>query len=267
MLEYDTPESSVVFCNWKNHDLLVNFVESLLASLTVKTEIFANLNEASQESIDFLEQKGVRYVANKDNLGTAAVDQVTHLLTAETVATINDDEIPYFGWQTDLITLQHIFWPCCPSVTCVEPQHTGNNMVVADDCGHILDPATYTKYITRCQEGAYYRPSRLGYQHPTLYSTEAWKAIGGYSCGLPFDYFGLAGYCLDDYFNYKMKKYLGEDTKFIVSGSSFCYHQISHTTKQLPPEVKNFDAHSKFVQLAGQSTQEFRRSINWGKEI
>jgi hypothetical protein len=140
-------------------------------------------------------------------------------------------------------------------------------MVISDNCGHILEDNTYNEYIANCQSGKYYRKNRFGYQHPTLYSRYAWQSIGGYSCGLPFDYFGLAGYCLDDYFNYKMREYLGENTKFIVSGKSFCYHQISHTTKQLPPEVKNFDAHSKFVELTGQSTQEFRKSINWGQEI
>jgi hypothetical protein len=264
---YIDPEFSIVACNWKNTELLKVFIEGLINSLSLKTEIYINLNEADQNSIEYLNEVGIKFVAHSDNKGTAAVDCLTPLLKSEWVSTINDDEIPYLGWQDSLKELVSRYWPCCPSVTCVEPEYTGNPMVIADNCGHILHKNTRSNFISQCDSGVYYRKNLFGYQHPTLYLTEAWKAIGGYSCGLPFDFFGLAGYCLDDYFNYKMKQFLGKDTKFIVAGDAFCYHQVSHTTKLLPSSIKNFDAHSKFVELTGISTQEFRQSINWSNSI
>lgn len=265
MLDYDLPEVSVVACNWNNTPLLKVFINGLLNSLTVKTAIFINLNEASQESVDFLNEKEIKFVANEANLGTVAVDQLTHLVKSKWIITINDDEIPFIGWQDDLLSLAINCWPCCPSVTCVEPEFTGNSMVVANDCGHILEKDTPLKFNLACESGIFARHDRFGYQHPTLYITDIWKSLGGYSCGLPFDHFGLAGYCADDYFNYKMRQFLGERCDFVVSGRSFCYHQVSNTTKRLAPEIKNFDAHSKFVQLTGISTQQFRESIRWGK--
>jgi GT2 family glycosyltransferase len=268
MLDYQNPEYAVVACNWKNAELLTIFIDNLLLSLSAPTEVYINLNEASEECIEILESRGVRYIANPNNLGTAAVDLLTPMLKAPWIFTINDDQIPYFGWQDNLRKIAADNWPCCASVTNIEPEFTNNPMVIADDSiGHILELETPKIFRSRCDSGVYHGNNIVGYQHPTIYRTDVWKSVGGYSCGLPFDYFGLAGYCLDDYFNYKVRQYLGPKTNFIVSGKSFCYHQVSNTTKRLPPNIKNFDAQSKFVELTGITTQTFRNSIGWGGAV
>jgi len=267
MLDYVNPEYSVVACNWNNAPLLERFIDNLLLSLSSLTEVYINLNEATEESIGILESRGVRYVVNLENLGTAAVDLLTPLISSPWVFTINDDQIPYFGWQEDLKKIAVNNWPCCASVTNIEPEFTNNPMVIADSLGHVLDLDTAIAFGNRCISGIYQGKNIRGYQHPTIYRTEVWKSVGGYSCGLPFDYFGLAGYCLDDYFNYKVHQYLGPATQFIVSGKSFCYHQVSNTTKRLPPNIKNFDAQSKFVELTGMTTQDFRNFIGWSQVV
>ncbi len=258
---------TVVLCNWKHPNLLKVCVNSLLNSFTVPTEIKVVLNESNYESVTFLQAHGIDFVSLQENRGTVAVDLLTPLIKTPYVVTINDDQLIHPGWQDDLLLKVEKFYPCMVAVKCVEPEDTGNSMVTCDNLGHVLELQTYEKFIANTNQKKYQSDDVYGYNHPAILKTEDWKAVGGYSCGLAFDYFGLGGYCADDYFNYKIFELHKGNFRFIISGDSFAYHQVSFTGKRLPNEIKNYDAHSRFVELTGITTQQFRKSIDWGQKV
>lgn len=259
-----------VLCNWKSPDLLVICVEALKKSFTVDTDIKVVLNEYDKSSVEYLADNHIDFVATKTNQGAVGIDLITPLLDSEFVVSLNDDQLSppsEIGWQDNLLNLYGEFHPCVPCGLCVEPEFTSNPMVEVDDLGHILDTETYTKFADNCISHKYNRTNKLGYNHPNLVRTEDWKKVGGYSCGLDKSVFGVAGYQGDDWFYYNLWNLYQKKLKFIVDGKTPFYHQVSYTGKRLPSEIKNFDSHSRFVELTGMSTQQFRSVIGWGTEI
>lgn len=261
------PLITVVLCNWKSHDMLKACVNSLLTSFTVDTDIKVVLNESDKESINFLHDHNIDFVSSTKNLGCAAVDLVTPMVNSPYIITVNDDQLFSENWQNGLLELYKDFYPVVPCSTCVELEDTNNSMVEVDNLGDILSPETLIKFRINCNNGKYNRLNRYGYNHPALFKTSDWKAVGGYSLNIPFDTFGLGGYCLDDAFNYKIWKLYNESIKFVVSGNSFVYHYVSYTGKRLPAHIKNFNAHGEFLKISQMSTSAFRSKIKWGEVI
>jgi len=258
---------TVVLCSWKSFPMLYTCVESLRANSLENTNIKVVLNEYNRDSVNYLSDINIDFVACKDNRGTVAVDLLTPLLDSEYVVSINDDQIVNKGWDADLLNIYTDHYPCVPSVKCVEPEFTNNPMVIADNVGHILEILTRIKFEENCLNDKYKTHNLYGFNHPNLVRVSDWKKVGGYSCGLPYNFFGLGGYNNDDYFNYKLWKLYDEQLKFIVSGNSWVFHQVSFSGKRLPPEIKNYDSHAKFVELTGMTTKQFRDKLNWGQAV
>jgi len=260
-------EITVVLCNWNNHQMLNRCIESLLDSITFNTEIKVVLNETSKESTNYLFDKKIDFVSLQTNYGCAAVDLLTPLINTEYVITINDDFLFPIGWQNDLVEIYKDKFPVVPCSSCVELENTFNPMVHLDNCGDILKEETLTLFRNNYVNGKYKRRNIYGYNHPSMFRTEDWRRVGGYSCGLPLDFFGPGGYCLDDYFNYRIWKLYNQQIDFVVSGNSCVYHHVSFSGKRLPPGIKNYDTNTKFVELTGMTVRHFREKLNWGKAI
>lgn len=258
---------TVVLCNWKSPEMLKACLNSLLDSNTFSTDIKVVLNEGNKDSANYLIDNKIDFYYSKENLGCAAVDVLTKTVETPFICTVNDDMLFHYGWQDDLFKLYKEHYPCVPCSGCVELENTYNHMVQVDNCGDILLKETLNTFRNNYLNGKYFRENLLGYNHPSLIKTEDWKAVGGYSLNLPFNHFSKGGYCLDDAFNYKIWKLYNEQIKFIVSGKSFVYHYVSYSGKRLPSEIKNFDSHSKFVEIAGMSSNEFRQKLNWGQTL
>jgi len=259
---------SCVLANWNNFGLLRQCVDAIKKSQTVDTQILVTLNEYNKQSIEYLSDIGVGFVANVENLGTAAVDMVTPMINGEYVACINDDETVSFGWDSKLISVIESEDNIIPSALCIEPQETGNPLVAVDNLGDVTDYKFYDRFNEQVRVGKYNRQSRRGYNHPNLVKVNDWKAIKGYSLGLPFDHFGLGGYGLDDCVNWALWNYIyDKNLSFIICGNVPVFHQVSQTTKRLSHDIKNIDIQQAFVSITGMTTHEFRRAIGWGQYI
>lgn len=240
-------------------------LKSCVTSLTeafevggVDGDIKVVLNEANKPSVEFLQDKKIDFVALQENRGTLAIDYLTHLVNSEYTITINDDQIVAHNFFTRYFDMIKEYYPCSISSFCVEPAQTDNPLAIYDDLGHVSEKSTYEKFLHNVKNGKYDRQDMYGYVHPQMVKTNDWKLVGGYGIQYIND-FGLAGYCADDYFSYRLWTAHDQKFKFIVNGKSFVYHQISATTNRLDKNVKHFNAHEGFVKFTGMNAEYFKR--------
>lgn len=257
---------TVGMCSWRNPRLLKNCIASLMDANQSKNNIKVVLNEADDESIEFLKFEKIDFVALSQNRGVLAIDYLKPLIDTEYFMSTNDDMIFAEGFQSDLESIMKEYGPASASCSLVEPFWTQNNSVVVDSLGSAEESSTTESFVRNIRDGKYKISRRVSYNHPIMVRTEDFYKVGGYSANFDNDF--VVGYGADDYFAYRLWKLHKENFLCVSSNKSFVYHGVSQTMKKIDQKVRDANSGQEaFLRKTGMSIQQFRTRINCGREI
>jgi len=274
---------TVILCSWQNAEMLKATVESLEGSFETNAKITVALNEGDTKSQKYLTEKKIEFVNLPNNRGTQAVDYVFPFIEGDYVCNVNDDMLFVKGWDKELIEIIEKNYPASSSCFLVEPQSTGNPVVVVDDemeksfikdnpddedyrksC--FVSPKTRELFEEKFRRGAYKLPHKMvNYTHPIMTRTSDFFEIGGYSAN--FDFGWWPGYGLDDNFALRLALRHNESGgfRFIVSDKYPVYHAMSLTNAKIPQEQRDH-CHGMFEKCAnGYTLIQFIHDIQRGK--
>ena len=249
----------ILIPSWKCPDLLKVCIPHLKSSISVDCKIMVVLNEADQESIEYLDSEGIFHIDEKDNLGPSAVDLAIPHIDSKYVLNANTDMIFHSGWDKDLINIIENNYPCTASCGLVEP----HGPWICDNLGSFTDPETAVRFHEKMDAGHYSLPRRICENHPILCRTDDFLVMDGYSDELDPEWIDLKGRGLDVYFAWKLWR-MDNDYKFISSGESFVYHGSSLNSKGVP---KIGSPGSAFSGRSGMTQKEFYTIINYWSEV
>jgi GT2 family glycosyltransferase len=251
---------TIPICTWKSPDLLNNCLGSLINASTVETKIIVIIQEIDHESIKICEKLNIEYINIPKNMGALlAIDFVIPFLNSEYISIINDDMIFPVGWDAKLINTIEKNYPCTASAVLVErsnldPLYQKN--VISDDLGEINE-LTFDLFNNKYKQGFYKKTSSFSRQHPLILKTEDFLKVNGYTDGWDMSWF--PGYCLDDYFPYKLL-HLNQNYKFILDGDVAVYHGVARTISKLQDKEK-YNPEIYFQKKTNISTFQFRKLI------
>jgi glycosyltransferase involved in cell wall biosynthesis len=255
---------AILVANWKSVELLGVSIPSLIKSSKSNFEIIVVLNEADNESINYLKNMKITYYDNPRNDGPSAIDYAIPYMKEvgfKYVANINDDMLFSEGWDVELINLLEERKPCTVSASMIEPIH--GNRFIYDDLGNFFNPGNHDTFNQNVKNNKYVTNLSISYNPPILCTFDDYISVGGYSDYMKQMWIDLKGKGLDDDFAYRLyKKYCGKFT-FIKSNKSFVYHGGSLTIKKLPFQ----SGASAFYETNGLTLDEFRNKINLCKEV
>jgi GT2 family glycosyltransferase len=250
--------------SYKGEPYLDVFLTKMKESLSVDAEIILILNEVHlDDSYNIARKHGVKIIASDKNYGTQAVDLAMPILNSKYVSNVNTDMIFHKGWDLDILNIIEKNYPCTASCSLVEPEDTGNPVVIYDDLG----PFSFESadlFLEKVRKNHYIFNDMVSYNHPITVLTEDFIKTNGYSNG--FDEAFWPGYGNDDVWPYRLLK-LNPDYKFISSGMSFVYHAISGTMKKLDPSAKARNGWNSFIRECGMDIHSFKRQIGSFKKI
>jgi GT2 family glycosyltransferase len=238
-------------------------IRSLKRSFTVDAQIVVVLNEGDDESVRVLMAENLQFVRLDRNHGTMAIDFASHLFRSEYIANVNDDMLFHPGWDADLIDIVERYYPASASCHLVEPVASGNPVVVVDDLGPFEQ--AHDAFVERQRAGRYATVPRISHTHPIVVRASDYFRIGGYSD--LFDPRWFPGYCLDNYFCWRLWRHLGSSYRPITSGTSCVYHGGSVTMKKLPLADRQRDTWSYFVQKTGMTVEQFKAAIGYDQPL
>lgn len=221
-------------CSWDNPELLKVCVDSILYDLDLnKDGIAVVLNEADDQSIEYLRLKKIPFVCLPENRGVLAIDYLLPFIqNCEYFLNSNDDMVFQKGFSEKLIKVMEKHYPCSVSLGLVENFPSSNYAVSADpELKSILDEASRSSFHRRAAEGKYDRSHHMvGYQHPICVKREDYLKVGGYSGNWDMDFYN--GWVRDDMFSFLLKcsnkKFL-----FITLKNAHVFHQSSATMRKL----------------------------------
>ena len=237
-------------CSWDNPELLKVCVDSILDDIDLnKDGIAVVLNEADNQSIEYLRSKKIPFVCLPENRGVLAIDYLLPFVqNCEYFLNSNDDMVFQEGFSEKLIKAMEKYYPCSVSLGFVENFPSANHAVSVDsELKSILDKASRSSFHRKAAEGKYDRSHHMvGYQHPICVKRKDYLKVGGYSGNWDMDF--QSGWGRDDMFPFLLKR-SNKEFVFITLKDSHVFHQSSATMKKLKklnPELASQDNQDTF---------------------
>lgn len=259
----------VGMCSWNNPNLLMGCIHSLQQSLDFnKDGIAVVLNEADNESISFLLNSKIPFVAVPENRGVLAIDYLKPFIeNSEYFLNTNDDMLFCTNFADDLISIIESYYPASAACMLVENFYSNNPCVVVDtSLKSEITINTYNNFIANYKNNVYNQNNKIiSYCHPICVKSSDYISVGGYSGGWDMNF--RSGYGRDDMFAYNLWKLHNFKFKHICSNKSFVFHASSATMRKLPQEIRNEDNAQHFTNQSGMTIHEFRNKINLGSYV
>jgi GT2 family glycosyltransferase len=257
----------VGLCSWNNPPLLKSCLSSLFLSMDLsKDGIAVVLNEADNESISFLLEHKVPFIAMPHNIGVLAIDcLIPFIQNSDYFLNTNDDMLFHPGFADDLISLIDKNYPASASCWLIENFFSDNPCVVVDDSLiDVYSSDTYAKFLSNHLK---YQPPHciISYNHPICVKSKDFLAVGGYSGNWDWDF--VSGYGRDDMFAFMLFSLHQGNFKFICSNKSFVFHASSATMKRLPDSIRRQHNLDTFQRKTGMNIYQFREVTKWSNQI
>ena len=252
-------------CSWDNPELLKACIDSILYDLDLnKDGIAVVLNEADNQSIEYLRSKKIPFVCLPENRGVLAIDYLLPFVqNCEYFLNTNDDMVFQKGFSDKLIKAIEKYYPCSVSLGLVENFASNNDCVSVDiELKNILDEVSTSSFQKRAADGKYDRSHHIvGYNHPICVKREDYLKVGGYSGDWDMDFY--SGYGRDDMFPLLLKS-SNKEFIFITLKDVHVYHQSSATMrklKKLNPELASQHNQDTFENKTKIPLYEFKEMI------
>jgi hypothetical protein len=246
-----------VMPSYQNPHLLKESIPAFKKAAKLDSELIVVLNTPDAESIQICNDNKVDFFVSQVNYGTISVDFVLpKIAKSELVMMINDDMVLSDGFDLEADGLLQEANTSC-SATLIEPENTGNSIVIYDDYGDFIG----SKEKLDNKIGGYSTSNKKGWNHPIIVRTSDYLAVGGYSNNLDLRWAPLC-YSLDPHFAWRLWKLHNENFNFIISNKIFAYHGISMTNRKISRDIHNLDrGHDHFSNDAGFSVQDFKNKL------
>lgn len=249
-------------CSWNNPTLLRTCVDSILRSLDLtKDGVAVVLNEADKESIDYLLDKKIPFVALPENRGVLAIDYLAPFVqNCDYFMNTNDDMIFQDGFAEAVVVVMKKNQPCSVSLGLVENFYSGNGCVVADESlTDFFSEETQKTFLENARSGKYNLSNKfVGYMHPICITAQDYFRVGGYSGNWDMDF--VSGYARDDMFAFLLAN-AHESFKFIGLDTHHVFHASSATMKRLSSDIRSRHNQDIFSQKTGWHLGDFRDKI------
>lgn len=255
----------VGMCSWDNPELLKITVDSLLECMDLsKDGIAVVLNEADIESIKYLLDLKIPFVAVPENRGELAIDYLLPFAqNAEYFMNSNDDMVFCGNFADDLIEIIEKHYPCSASCRLVESFNSNNVSVTVDtSLKDFYSEESRNLFKEKAKSGTYDTQHKLqAYCHPIMVKCSDLFKVGGYSGNWDMDFF--SGYGRDDMFPYLLYKLHNNNFRFVTSKKSHVYHASSATNKKKPKNRRSSNE-EVFLEKTGMSIPQFRNAMKIG---
>jgi GT2 family glycosyltransferase len=240
---------SIVIPTWNNLEYLKLCIASIKEHSAHDHEIIVHVNDNTDGTLDWVRAQGLKHTSARDNVGVClAVTLAAAQASRDWLLYMNDDMVCCPGWDTALIEATRarrdpfgMFFS-----TLIEPEDTGNPLVVVRNHGRTPDDFDRAALLAQCNTPQ--RPDLFGKAaQPTLVRRDAWHMVGGYSLE-----FG-PGMSSDD--DLLMKFWVAGGRHFQIVGASRLYHFACRSTKR----VRRNHGGRTFVMKWGITQKEFKR--------
>jgi hypothetical protein len=245
-----------VMPSYQNPELLREAIPAFKKAAKLDSELIVVLNSPDSESVKICNENGIDFIVSQTNYGTVAVDfAMPRIARSEMTMMINDDMIMSDGF--DIEAQKILLEPATScSATLVEPENTGNPIVIYDDLGGFA--GSKVKFDEKISLNTYQTSNKTGWNHPIIVRTSDYLAVGGYSNNLDMRWAPLC-YSLDPHFAWRLWKLHGEKFNFVISNKFFSYHGISMTNRKIPRNIHALDnGYNNFQQDAGMTVNQFK---------
>ena len=115
------PKIHLIIVSWKQPNILIPCIDSILDSKTDLTAITCVLNEGCEKSAQHLTRNGINFISTNKNFGAQAVDFATRIFNAEYTFFSNDDMIFPPEWENEMLEEINSDQNCSVSMPLVEP--------------------------------------------------------------------------------------------------------------------------------------------------
>lgn len=255
-------------CSWNNPKLLKSSINSIITNIDRDLDdVVVVLNEADEESAQFLRENKISFVCLPENRGVLAIDYLKPFIeNSRYFLNTNDDMFFNGDFLNNLIYLVDQNYPASASCGLVENFFSNNPCVFVDTDLQGYSDETIKLFNERYKSGKYVWENPISsYNHPILTRSDDFLKVGGYSGNWDADF--LSGYARDDMFAYNLAKMHNFNFKFICSNISFVYHLSSETMKKLSDNYRaNNHNHNVFFHKTGMQIHEFKNKIYFGEK-
>ena len=255
----------VGMCSWDNPELLKITVDSLLECMDLsKDGIAVVLNEADIESIKYLLDLKIPFVAVPENRGELAIDYLLPFAqNAEYFMNSNDDMVFCGNFADDLIEIIEKHYPCSASCRLVENFNSNNVSVTVDETlKDFFSEESRNQFKEKSENGFYDQKYKIqAYCHPIMVKCSDLFKVGGYSGWWDMDFF--SGYGRDDIFPYFLYTLHSNNFRFVTSKKSHVFHASSATNKKKPKNRRSCN-HGAFLKKTGLTIPQFRTEMKIG---
>lgn len=227
-------------CSWNNPDLLKVCVDSILSDLDLSQDgIAVVLNEADDESINYLRSKQIPFVCLPENRGVLAIDYLLPFIqNCEYFLNSNDDMIFPKGFSEKIVEAMGKYYPCSVSLGLVENFDSRNPIVSVDtELKSVTDEYSIELFHKKSSNKEYDNTHHMvSHYHPICVKSSDYLKVGGYSGNWDMDFY--SGYCRDDMFAFCLKV-TNKEFKFVSLKDVHVFHQSSATMRKLDPSIRS----------------------------
>ncbi len=175
--------ASILIPTWNNLPYLKLCVENIRKASRGDHEILIHVNDGADGTLQWVREQGLKHSYSQTNMGVClSVNHLAAQASHEWLVYMNDDMVCCPGWDTALFdtiraagTDFGLFFP-----TLIEPQDTGNPLVLVRDFGRTPETFREEEMRAHCQWES--RGDRNGVAgQPTVVHRRWWHLVGGYS--------------------------------------------------------------------------------------
>jgi GT2 family glycosyltransferase len=180
----ENPCSSVLVVSWNNLDFLKLCVESIEKNSTYRHQILIHVNEGTDGTLEWVQERGYSYTHSKENVGICfGMNALSSFIDTEYVVLIDDDNYVVPGWDKYLLDeikkIGHSYFVL--SSTRIEPlATTDKSAITPGDFG--LTPQTFREAEFLERVGSYSCEDWSGSNwYPMILHRDIWFLVGGLS--------------------------------------------------------------------------------------
>jgi GT2 family glycosyltransferase len=250
------PKIHLIIVSWKQPNILIPCIDSILDSKTDLTAITCVLNEGCEKSAQHLTRNGINFISTNKNFGAQAVDFATRIFNAEYTFFSNDDMIFPPEWENEMLEEINSDQNCSVSMPLVEPAWYGHPLAIGDKLVENIDlefDKIQNFFWKKWSEKAYSFPNLVTWNHPIMVKTKDWHTVGGYSDNFNMEFW--PGHWTDDYFAFRLFRFYDGNFKFKHTKKACVYHAQSKGMIKNPHRVPE----SVFTKFTGLSANEFKK--------
>ncbi|WP_235298161.1 glycosyltransferase family 2 protein [Portibacter marinus] len=173
---------SILIPTWKNHELLIHCIQSIIKHSAAQFQILVYVNEAEDKTIQYLKERKIEYLSNQQNVGICtAMNALRELVDSSLICYLNDDMYVLPGWDTAILEVADgLEEPFLLSSTMIEPSHHGSSASIYADFGSQLHEFQEEKLLRTYNSIPYQDWSGSAWP-PLWLPTDLWDRIGGFS--------------------------------------------------------------------------------------